>query len=142
MIERVYHNEKIMAVILRRNYSQDGTSFFTPDNFSQQLGCIKRPAGDSIPAHVHNHVLREVVYTEEVLFIKKGKIQVDLYDEHKKYLESKILHAGDVMLLGRGGHGFEVLEDVEIIEVKQGPYVGVSDKTRFDGIKRSQVVIK
>src|SRR6185369_5395734 len=73
-------------------------------------------------------------YTQEVLFIRRGRLRVDFYDETKQYLSSRILEAGDVILLIQGGHGFEVLEDLEMFEVKQGPYVGEVDKTRFDAV--------
>jgi len=74
-----------------------------------------------------------------VLWIKKGKLRVDFYSESQKYLESRMLEAGDVILLAQGGHGFEVIEAVEMFEVKQGPYAGEEDKTRFEG-KFSQPV--
>ena len=70
--------------------------------------------------------------------IRKGRLRVDFYDEEQRYLESRILEAGDTILLITGGHGFEVLEEVEMIEVKQGPYVGDGDKTRFAGISTSE----
>jgi hypothetical protein len=73
-----------------------------------------------------------VHYTKEVLFIKSGKVRVDFYDDDQRYLESRILEMGDVLLLAFGGHGFEMLETSEIIEVKQGPYAGDQDKTRFE----------
>lgn len=106
---------------------------------SQQLGFMRHPTGHAIVAHVHNPVAREVQYTQEALFIRKGRLRVDFYDENRSYLQSRILGAGDVILLIEGGHGFEVLEDVEMIEVKQGPYVGEHDKTRFAGIDKSLV---
>jgi hypothetical protein len=91
---------------------------------------------------VHNPVPREVHFTQEVLFLKRGKLRVDFYDEHQNYLESRILGAGDVILLATGGHGFEVLEEIEMIEVKQGPYAGDQDKTRFTGIDNASIVVK
>ena len=82
---------------------------------------------------MHNPVERTVAYTQETLFIKRGRLRVDFFDDHQTYLESRELGAGDVVLLVRGGHGFEVLEELEMIEVKQGPYAGDHDKTRFVG---------
>jgi hypothetical protein len=76
-----------------------------------------------------------VRFTQEVLFIRKGVLRVDFYNNDKSYLESRMLHGGDTILLATGGHGFEVIEEVEMIEVKQGPYAGEADKTRFQGIK-------
>jgi hypothetical protein len=83
-----------------------------------------------------------VQFTKEVLFIKSGSVRVDFYDDCQNYLESRVLNRGDVVLLAFGGHGFEMLEASEIIEVKQGPYAGDTDKTRFDGIESSTVRIK
>ena len=100
---------------------------------------MRHPAGKLIAPHVHNPAPREVIYTQEVLFIKKGKLRVDFYDSEQNYLESRILEAGDVILLIAGGHGFEVLEEVEMFEVKQGPYVGEQDKTRFTPTSPHQV---
>lgn len=133
---------KLLALILGRNYQANGIEFFTPNDFSQQLGYMNRPLGYVIPPHVHNPVPREVQYTKEVLFIKSGKVRVDFYDDDQNYLESRILEQGDVILLAMGGHGFEMLEPTEMIEVKQGPYAGEADKTRFNGINSDQAVIK
>lgn len=135
-IERVVHGEQELALILRTSFWKDGIEFFTPDTYSQQLGYMNRPAGYIIDAHVHNPVSREVHYTNEVLFIKSGRVRVDFYTEQQEYLESKELVAGDVILLSRGGHGFEMIEPTEMVEVKQGPYAGDRDKTRFVPKKR------
>jgi hypothetical protein len=132
MIEQIMHNRQLLAIIVRSGYHKDGIQFFTPEDFSQQLAYMKRPANYIIRPHVHNPVLREVQYTQEVLFIKKGKVKVNFYDDHKQYIEDHVLNAGDVILLAHGGHGFEMLEESEIIEVKQGPYAGDNDKVHFE----------
>ncbi len=133
LVEQITHNNCLLAIIICSSFSKPGIHFFTLDTFSQQLAYIKHPAGKSIQPHVHNPVPREVYYTQEVLLIKKGKLRVDFYSEQQEYLESRLLVAGDVVLLIAGGHGFEIIEEVEMIEVKQGPYVGEGDKTRFSG---------
>ena len=132
-VEQITHNGEMLALIVRDEYSRPGISFFTPNDLSQQLAYMQLPAGKIIDAHVHNPVPRSVVYTQETLFIKRGRLRVDFFDERQKYLESRELTAGDVILLVKGGHGFEVLEELEMIEVKQGPYAGDQDKTRFVG---------
>lgn len=142
MIESIIHNERVLGLLLRHNYHADGIKFFTPSEFSQQLAYMNRPQGYVIAPHVHNPVPREVSFTKEVLFIKSGKVRVDFYDDDQQYLESRILNAGDVVLLAFGGHGFEMLEKSEIIEVKQGPYAGEADKVRFQPISSDQVAIK
>lgn len=142
LVESIVHHGRTLAVLLRTQFQQEGIRFFTPGDFSQQLGYMNRPSGYVISPHVHNPVAREVQYTKEVLFIRSGRVRVDFYNDDQVYLESRILETGDVILLAYGGHGFEMLEPTEMIEVKQGPYAGDSDKTRFQGIPSDQVVIK
>lgn len=141
-MENIVYNGLLLAVILRRSYRADGIQFFTPSDFSQQLGYMNRPQGYVIPPHVHNPLPRKVQFTQEVLVIKSGKARVDFYDDEQNYLESRVLHQGDVILLAFGGHGLEMLEPTEIVEVKQGPYAGESDKTRFQPISADQVRLK
>jgi mannose-6-phosphate isomerase-like protein (cupin superfamily) len=139
MIEKVIHNDTILSIIIRKNYKADGIEFFTNDEHSQQLGYMNRPKGYIIKPHVHNLVPRKVVLTQEVLYIKSGKVRVDFYSDDKIYLESRDLEAGDVILLAAGGHGFKMLEDAEMIEVKQGPYSGAMDKVIFDPINEDVI---
>ena len=131
MIQPIDHDGVLLALIVLGTFREPGIHFFTPNDLSQQLAFMRHPAGKQIQPHVHNPVPREVHYTQEVLFIRKGRLRVDFYSEQQSYLESRVLEAGDAILLIQGGHGFEVLEEVEMIEVKQGPYVGEQDKTRF-----------
>lgn len=139
MVEKIVLGGQTLAIILRSSYCAEGIQFFTSNDYSQQLAYMNRPMGYVIAPHVHNPVLREVHYTKEVLFIKSGKVRVDFYDDTKAYLESRILHSGDVILLAFGGHGFEMLEECEIIEVKQGPYAGEADKVRFEPISAEHI---
>jgi hypothetical protein len=139
MIERITNQDRELALIIRSLYHKDGIEFFTPDAYSQQLGYMNRPQGYVIPPHVHNPVVREVHFTKEVIFIKSGKVRIDFYDDNQNYIESRILYQGDAVLLAYGGHGFEMLEASEIIEVKQGPYAGETDKTRFSPVPSDQI---
>lgn len=141
MIEYIKKDEQTLAVIIKASYKKEGIEFFTPGDFSQQLGYMNRKKGYSIPPHTHNLVERKVHLTQEVLYIKSGKVRVDFYDEDQTYLESRIVEKGDVILLASGGHGFQMLEDSEMIEVKQGPYCGEEDKVRFSSIENDQIVI-
>ena len=136
MIEEIKNNDRLLSIIVRADFKSTGIEFFTPSEFSQQLGYMKRNSGYVIEPHVHNPVSRDVEYTKEVLIIRSGKVRVDFYDEGREYLESRKLYPGDIVLLAYGGHGFEMLEDSEIIEVKQGPYAGEQDKTRFRPIDK------
>ena len=139
MIENIIYQNITLGIIIRSGYKQEGISFFTTNEFSQQLGYMNRPAGYIISPHRHNLVSREVLQTQEVLFIKSGKLRVDFYTDEQEYLESRILTAGDIILLACGGHGFEMIEQSEIIEVKQGPYVEMQDKVRFDQVESHKI---
>lgn len=131
MFEQVVIAEDVVAVIVRKDFEKEGIHFFTPNDYSQQLAYMSHPKGKEIQPHIHKKVQREVHFTQETLFIRKGKLQVDFYTDEKEYLESRTLDAGDVILLIKGGHGFKVMEDLEMFEVKQGPYAGDDDKIKF-----------
>lgn len=141
MIEYVNHNGQVLAIIIRRNYHGDGIQFLTDRDYSQQLAYMHHPKGKIIEAHVHNFESRKVVHTQEVLVIRKGVLRVDFYTSGCEYIESCIMKEGDVILLASGGHGFKVLEEVEMIEIKQGPYLGEKDKTRFEGVNEEKIII-
>lgn len=132
MFEEITFEGRVYAMILRSNYRAEGVKFFTPDSFSQQLGYMNRPKGYRIKPHTHKKALREIQITKEVLIIKSGKVRVDFYNDDQTYLQSRLLNQGDVMLLAFGSHGFEMIEASEIIEVKQGPFMGDQDKTHFE----------
>lgn len=142
MIENIQHNNLLLAIIIRSDYRKEGIEFFTNDNDSQQLGYMNRPEGYVIPPHRHNIVPRAVHLTQEVLFIKSGKVRVDFYDNDQNYIQSTVLEKGDVILLSDGGHGFKMLESSEMIEVKQGPYCGERDKVRFLPIDEDHLILK
>jgi hypothetical protein len=131
-IETITYGLEPIALIIRTDYDQPGIQFFTPANFSQQIAYMKHPAGHKIQAHVHNLLIRQVLYTQEVLFIRKGKVKVNLFSSDKAFIGHRILNGGDLILLCGGGHSFEMLEEASMIEVKQGPFAGDGDKTRFD----------
>lgn len=139
MIETIHNKGQLLAIIISNKYDEPGIHFCTPDDLSQQLAYVRHPIGKEIQPHIHNQVPRQVQFTQEVLFIKRGKLRVDFYNGNQSYLESRILEAGDTILLASGGHGFEVLEDLEMIEVKQGPYSGDDDKTRFEAVEKEQL---
>jgi mannose-6-phosphate isomerase-like protein (cupin superfamily) len=132
--EEVRIDGELCAIILPASYDQLGIHFFTPNALSQQLASMSYSAGKIIPAHTHNPVRREVFYTQEALFIRKGRVRVDFFSKRQEYRTSRVLGSGDVILLISGGHGFEVLEELNMVEVKQGPYAGDSDKTRFSAV--------
>lgn len=141
MVKTISYGGKVLAIIIRSNFSGEGIQFFTPQDFSQQLGYMNRPKGYKIPPHSHNEVKREVTLTNEVLIIKSGKVRVDFYQKNERYLESELLMPGDVILLASESHGFEMLEPSEMIEVKQGPYAGENDKTIHSNLSPEKIII-
>ena len=132
-VERFYDNDTgaELAVVIRAGFGEQGINFVTREDSVHQLGVLRWPRGHLIDAHVHNPIVRKLDSTQEVLFIRAGAVRVDLYGDDQKYLSSLALSAGDVIFLASGGHGFEILEDADIVEVKQGPYRGEGEKTRF-----------
>lgn len=121
-----------LAAVLRHDAAPDETCFVTPDSFLQQAGFVVYPAGGEIRPHVHVKVRREIEGTSEILFVWRGRVQVDLYSEDREPVASLTLERGDVILLVCGGHGFRMLDDTVLFEIKQGPYVGLAEKVRFE----------
>jgi mannose-6-phosphate isomerase-like protein (cupin superfamily) len=140
-VEHIAFDGELLALILRSQFFKEGIEFFTPNTFSQQLGYMNRPKDYVIPAHRHTLQPRKVDYTNEVLFVKSGRVRVDFYRSDNKYVSSRILEPGDVILLVSGGHGFRMLEPTEMIEVKQGPYAGDEDKTQICMADEREIVL-
>ena len=132
MIEEIYCGEELAAIIIRSTFDKKGIEFVTPDDFSQQMAYMHHPQGHQIAPHFHNKVSRTVHYTQEVLVIKQGRVKVNFYNNECVFQKDTVIESGDVILLASGGHGFEILEETVMIEIKQGPYVGEADKTRFE----------
>jgi cupin fold WbuC family metalloprotein len=119
---------ELIAVVIRKKADPKGIEFFTPPNFSQQVGLLRHRKGSIVKPHVHKMVKREVTVTQEVLHIKRGRIAVFLYDKKGNKIAKRLLKTGDTIILGNAGHGIKVLEESLILEIKQGPYAGVDDK--------------
>jgi len=134
-IETIVDGLEPIALIVRSEFDEPGLHFLTPSSFSQQVAIMKHPKGKRIAPHVHNLVSRQVLYTQEVIWIKKGRVKVDLFNSNRKIICSPVLSEGDLILLCGGGHAFEMFEETTMVEVKQGPYAGDSDKTRFEVAK-------
>lgn len=134
MIEKIEWNNKILAIVLRSNYDQDGVNFITSSENPFQIGVLKHSQGVKIKPHIHRTLPRNISEVQEVLHVQYGRISVDFYDTDGKEVSSVILNSEDTILLMSGGHGFNILEDTKIIEVKQGPYLGLNeDKIRIVG---------
>ena len=143
MIELIRYQKKILALIVRTNkYKKSGVNFISPKNFALQVGLMKHKKKHIIKPHIHHKFGRKVYTTSEVLFIKKGSLRVDFYNTRKKYLFSKLLNKNDLIILNEGAHGFNVEKNLEMIEIKQGPYKASKDKVRFKKIDEKKIKIK
>ena len=143
MVEKIIYNKKMLALIVRGKYrDKKGITFFTPNESTQQFGYMKHVNKHIIKPHLHKKRLTKILTTTEVILILKGLLRVDFYNNVKKYLYSKILKEKDIIMLVTGGHGFKVLKNVEMLEIKQGPYNLIKDKIKFENIEESKVKIK
>lgn len=133
-LEKIEHEGRVLAYLIPAVARPDRTTFLTPPEDKQQVGFIVYPGGGTIRRHHHKPMKREIQGTSEVLFVREGRCEVDLYDTtlpDKPKVATRTIRAGDVLILVSGGHGFRVMEDTVFLEVKQGPYLGVDDKEGF-----------
>ena len=143
MIEKIFNQKKLYALIVRNSYKKKkGVSFFTDKNATQQFGYMNHKKDYIILPHRHNKRQSKILLTTEVIIILKGILRVDFYNNKEKYLFSKKLYSNDLIMLSNGGHGFKVLKDIQMIEVKQGPYSLSMDKVKFEKVNENKIKIK
>ncbi len=130
-VEHIVWNGKPLAYIIRAETNPQETSFLTPSEFKQQVGFVVYPAGGEIHRHVHLPLERHLVGTSEVLIVRRGRCEIDIYNNERELVATRQLHQDDIMLMADGGHGFRMIEDTVFLEVKQGPYTGLDEKERF-----------
>jgi len=130
-VERIEWQGRLLVVIIRAELTPAQTMFFTPPELKQQVGFVVYPQGGEIERHVHVPLERRLVGTSEVLVVRRGRCEMDIYNDEKQLVATRELRAGDIMLLVNGGHGFRMLEDTVFLEIKQGPYSGLEEKERF-----------
>jgi hypothetical protein len=130
-LEQILYEGKPLAYIIRSEMSPETTTFLTPPEFKQQVGFVVYSAGGEIQRHVHRALERHLVGTSEVLILRKGSCEIDVYNNEHELIATRELRQGDIMLMVDGGHGFRMLEDTVFLEVKQGPYTGLDEKKRF-----------
>ena len=132
MLIKITDDKRLIAYIIRKDFTQPGINFLTEGSSSLQVGILNHPKSTKIDAHTHQIHPRTIEDTQEVLFLRRGRLRVDFYTDQRHYLESVIMEAGDMLVLVSGGHGFEALEDIDMVEVKTGPYMETKDKIRFE----------
>jgi hypothetical protein len=121
----------ILAYLHRAGESPAQTTFLTPDDCNLQVGHVVYPAGGEIARHIHLPIERHLVGSTEVLILQRGRCEVDVYTDDQRLVATRELRAGDILVAVGGGHGFRVLEDAVLLEIKQGPYPGGAEKARF-----------
>ena len=131
LVEKIFSGEQCLAYIIRASFLPEQTTFLTPPEYKQQVGFVVYPAGGHIQRHVHRPLERHLVGTSEVLVVRQGCCEVDFYNDDRQLVATRELREGDIMLMVGGGHGFRMLDDTVLIEVKQGPYTGIDEKERF-----------
>ena len=130
-MEKIYYKKKLLAIIIKNYHKKRGINFFTENNFSQQVAFMNHKKNHIIQPHIHKLRLKKIYDTNEVLIILQGKIKVDFFNSNKKYVKSRFIEKGNILILLSGGHGFKILKNCKFIEVKQGPYYIKKDKEKF-----------
>ena len=131
-VETIRDGDQVLAIVVRGSHRPTATQFVTPDNYKQQLGFIVYPKGGRIRPHRHKEIARQIEGMSEVLVVRSGRITATLYDRNDRVVAEPELAEGDVIVLVSGGHGFTMLEDTVLLEIKQGPYAGPGEKIFID----------
>lgn len=130
-IETIKDGDEALAYIVRASNAPERTAFVTPHDCPQQVGFVVHRADFEIARHFHRPIERVIVGTPEVLVVRQGRCEIDIYDRNRQFVATRELHSNDVMVMVGGGHGFRMLEDTVLLEVKQGPYFGPDEKRQF-----------
>ena len=130
-VEAIGRDGKVFAYVMRDTPGEKKTTFLTPDEAIQQVGFVVHPAGAEVRRHYHLPLERSIVGTPEVLVVRQGRCEMDVYDDQQEIVCTRELESGDIMVMVGGGHGFRMVEDTVLLEVKQGPYYGPDEKAYF-----------
>ena len=130
-VEHVHAGATLLAIVVRARFAPERTTFVTTDDHTQQFGYVVYPAGGEVARHYHQPVERRVTGTSEVIVVRSGRCLLDIYDQEQRLVKTCELGPGDVSVMISGGHGYRMLEDTVLLEVKQGPYTGLDEKRRF-----------
>lgn len=131
--EKIVDGNLTLAIIIRSDDWEDGLSFVSSETDYQQVGIWGYGKGKKLAPHIHLPAQRQALYTQEVVFVRDGRLRADIYTKNKKLLTSVELRRGDTIIMLHGGHGYEILEDnTRVLEVKNGPYIGADmDRERI-----------
>jgi len=132
-IKEIIYNNEILARHIPSEAWATSLGFYSHDEEFIQVGTWKYNQGKELNKHIHNPVERIVSRTQEVLYVKKGSIKAQIYSLAEVYVDEIIVKEGDTLILLNSGHGYVILEDnTQVLEVKNGPYLGAEvDRRRF-----------
>lgn len=130
-VEVVSAGGRPLSYIVRQQNAPESTTFVTPDDAIQQVGFVVHGAGGEVKRHYHVPIERTIDFTPEVLVVRSGRCEMDVFDDDQNLVATHELAEGDVMVMVGGGHGFRFIEDTVLLEVKQGPYFGTDEKKYF-----------
>jgi uncharacterized protein YjlB len=126
-LQKIEHQGELLAIVRRADEWPDGLSFCTPDELFIQAGTWQYDAGKELAAHRHKFHQRSVTKTQEVAYVKRGRLRVKVYSDDGELIAEPVLASGDFIVLAAGGHGYEILEDgTQVLEVKNGPFIDVA----------------
>lgn len=131
-IEQIESDGKTIAILVRHSFDPPATTFVTEPEMNMQVGYIKYPSGGLIQPHTHLPIERKVHGTSEVLYFISGKAELMLYNDEHRLIAKRMIVPGDLVIFVNGGHGIRAIEEILILEVKQGPYTGLQEKERFE----------
>ena len=130
-VEIISRNGQPLCYVIRKDVHPDKTTFITPPDGKQQVGFIVYQKGGVIARHTHKPLERRIVGMAEVVVVRSGHCLIEVYDDSLSLVTTRDLFEGDVVLMVGGGHGFQVIDDTVLLEIKQGPYLGKDDKELF-----------
>lgn len=126
-MDRIEDNGLLLAIVCRDADWTPGLQFCTPDQLFIQAGCWQYPAGKTLANHRHKEHARTVTRTQEVVYVKRGRMKARILAPDGRLVREVVLGAGDFAVMAEGGHGYEILDEgSQILEVKNGPFVDVA----------------
>ena len=129
---KIYDQEKnLLAILIDTRKNNDTKNFYTSNDLDIQVASFNLNSQDVIERHFHYSQNRKITTTSEVIYLQTGKIEVEIYDTNKQFVQNLLVEEEMIIILLQGAHAINILENSKFIEVKQGPYDPENDKERF-----------
>lgn len=130
-VESIEHGGIRYAEVIRADVRVEETTFFSPAESSFQFGLLAHRAGFREPAHYHKAFTRQIDDLQQMFVVQRGVVAVELYSDQRRLIDEIVLRAGDAIVLIHGIHAIRVIEDMQCISVKQGPFLGSENDKIF-----------